>query len=87
MKHRRHHNNEGTRQIQRGKPEKQARRLADSLGVPYGRRSTVSTGEQGSSPQKPDTEHPAQGAMAQSGVPQGSTPAPVTPITRSPNDQ
>lgn len=36
MKTRRHHNTKGLRQIKRGKPAKSAKRLARSLGVPYG---------------------------------------------------
>jgi hypothetical protein len=34
---RRHHNNKGTRQKQRGKTREQMKRLADKLGVPYGK--------------------------------------------------
>lgn len=35
MKTRRHHNNTGYRQIQRGKPAKQMEALAKRLGVPF----------------------------------------------------
>lgn len=35
MKTRRHHNNKGYRQIKNGTPEKQMRRLAKRLGIPY----------------------------------------------------
>lgn len=37
MKTRRHHNNDGRRQIARGKCEQRARRLAKAIGVPYGK--------------------------------------------------
>jgi len=35
MKERRHHNNKGFRQIQRGKTEKQVMLMAKRLGIPY----------------------------------------------------
>ena len=36
LKKRRHHSNKGYRQIKNGHPEKQMRRLAKKMGVPYG---------------------------------------------------
>ena len=36
MRTRRHHNNEGRRQIQRGKLVDRTQRLASQMGVPYG---------------------------------------------------
>lgn len=35
MKTRRHHNNQGLRQIKRGRTAQQMQRLADKLGVPF----------------------------------------------------
>lgn len=37
MKDRRHHNNDGRRQIKRGKTRDFVQRLARKLGVPYGK--------------------------------------------------
>lgn len=37
MKDRRHHNNDGRRQIKRGKTRAQVKRIARRLGIPYGR--------------------------------------------------
>ena len=37
MKTRRHHNNDGRRQIRRGKTKKQVRRIANKLGLRYER--------------------------------------------------
>lgn len=43
MKTRRHHNNKGLRQIKRGKPEKQVRRMAKKLGIKYANKPTPTT--------------------------------------------
>jgi len=38
-KHRRHHNNKGRRQIQRGKTKRWVKQLAKRFGIPYKTRS------------------------------------------------
>lgn len=45
MKDRSHHNNRGTRQIQRGRTRNQVRAMARRLGVAYGRTSAHRTEE------------------------------------------
>lgn len=42
MKTRRHHNNDGRRQIKGGKTREQVKRLAKRLGIPYGSPSLTS---------------------------------------------
>jgi len=38
MKDRRHHNNDGQRQIRRGKTRTYCQQLAKRLGIPYGKK-------------------------------------------------